>query len=60
MNWGTGMTRCKACDSLYGVYIPEWEEVYCQECEEAIRDVISEDEEELDEYSYLWLGVEES
>ncbi len=55
------MTRCKSCDSIHGNFIPEWDEVYCEECEEAIRDVISEDEEEwLDEYSYLWTSVETS
>jgi hypothetical protein len=52
------MARCKACDSEYGIYIPEWDETYCQECEEVILDVISEDEEDLDDLSYLWNSME--
>ena len=52
------MARCKACDSEYGVYIPEWDETYCRECEEVILDVISEDEEDLDDLSYLWNPME--
>ena len=52
------MARCKACDSEYGVYIPEWDETYCQECEEVILDVISEDGEDLDDLSYLWNSME--
>jgi hypothetical protein len=52
------MARCKACDSEYGVYISEWDETYCRECEEAILDVISEDEEDLDDLSYLWNPME--
>ncbi len=44
--------RCKACDSIDGKFIPQWEDYYCDECCDAIYS--SMEDEALDELAELW------